>query len=93
MIMRPPSTLLPSHTMLWLISTTMLMFINIAADAQQSPRGWGLAGIIPNENGIVELPEDSWLITKKEQLDVYITYNHTDKTFQPCNVDISDDGM
>jgi hypothetical protein len=100
--MRPPSTLLPSHTVLWLFCTTLLIFYNIAADAQQSEeqlKSIGLAGIIPKEElqnkKFVELHKDSWYITEKEQLVGYgyTEYEHKDKTFKPCNVDISGDGM
>jgi hypothetical protein len=69
------------------------MFFNISANAQQSepPMELGLAGINPN----MELPEDSWFIRSRDELDQYkyTKYKHKDKTFSPCNVDIGGEGL
>jgi len=67
------------------------MFFNIAADAQQSTMKLGLAGIDPN----VELPEDSWYITSRDELNryKYTKYKHKDQTFSPCKVDINRLGL
>jgi hypothetical protein len=93
--MRPPSMLLQSHSMLWLFCTTLMLF-NIAADAQQQeppsqpPQPMGLGIVL--KNGEVELPANSSLITKNDQLPAeYANYNYN--PFKPCNVKITEAGM